>query len=177
MNLKKCPICEMPNDAESFRCEECGHEFDMDLSNLTRDEVTAIFQKERAKYRSTIQEKVKEEHHRELYSIWHLSGYYVINILAIMGIIMLLNRFGFKIDILLHSVAVFFKATLLPLNHFAVRYYTIKYAIAIILFQFFFNMLQLRNVDKKIVLVIFNFLVILGLASFAISYKLMMSNY
>jgi hypothetical protein len=174
MNLRKCPICEMPNDADCECCEECGHDFTADLTGLTRDEITAIFQKERFKYQGKLKIKAKEEHQREFYSLQHLFGYYVVNILAIMGIIMLLNRFGYKIDDFFHSIAHALRLTKESAGFFRANYYTIKYGIFIVIFQLFFNMFQLRKIDKKIVLVIFNVLIVIGLASFAISYKLMM---
>jgi len=176
MKLKKCPICEMPNDAEACNCEECGHEFNVDLSHLTREEVKALFLKERNKYNYKLQDKLKEERQREFYSLQHLFGYYVVNILAIMGIIMLLNRFGLKVDAFLYSIANSLKLMNRSFSYFQAHFYTIKYALIIIVFQIFFNMLQLRKIDKKIVLAIFNILIVVGLASFAISYKLLLKQ-
>lgn len=174
MNLKKCPICEMPNDAEATFCEECGHKFDVDLSHLTREEIKHLFFQERNKYSKKLESKLKEERQREFYSLQHLFGYYVVNILAIMGIIMLLNRFGLKIDAFLYSIVNSLKLLNRSFSYFQANYYTIKYGIFIVIFQFFFNMLQLRKIEKKGVLAIFNILVVVGLASFAVSYKLMM---
>ena len=175
MKLKKCPICDMPNEFEASECSECGHVFASDHGQLDRNEIIELFQKEKSKYKDKLKDKLKYEKQREFFSLKNLMGYYIVNFLSILGLILLVEKFSESIDRVLFCFAESIYLTRLNLFQFQGKYFAIKFGLIIILFQLFYNFLLLKKVDRKYVLVIFNLLIILGLVAFVTSLHIMQS--
>ena len=166
MELKKCPICGMPNDKSAKKCTECGHKF---VAYFDEEEKKAAYKKESLLYRKKRKEEKEQYEKRTFASFWHIFGYYILNLILIIVLLKLGKLYSAMIDNFITKSLGMLSESGIDVEGVANSLQSIKFILGITIFQLLYNLFLFFRVDIKKILIWYNLLVILGLAIFMVA--------
>jgi len=173
MELKKCPICGFPNDKTASTCEECEHKF---VEYFDEEEEREVFHREQVNYKYKKKEAEIYTKKREFNSLVHLFGFFVLNILCILGLIGADKKWGYILDNCLINVTTRNGFLGFDPTWFVLNLQTIKYITTFTLFQLIFNLLIIKHIDDDKVLIFYNVFVMMCLIVIVIAMRMLGMN-